>query len=230
MTNRLLIATAVASLAAGQAQAATITGLFNTGTDANNVALVGGNGVADPHYTILSSTSPGFAGGAAVTFAVPDYVANDDNSRWISISANGNPGFNTTVYRTTFNLSGFDVGSAQITGLWASDNNSEIFLNGVSTGYVLPAAGVSFFFLHAFTLSSGFVAGLNTLDFRVTDVGPPTALRVDSIAGTAELAPPTTGGVPEPSTWAVMILGFGVAGAALRRRRGSPVGWRSGAA
>jgi hypothetical protein len=226
MTNRLLIATAVAALAAGQAHAATITGLFNTGTDANNVALVGGNGVADLHYTILSSTSAGFAGGAAVTFADSAYVANDADSRWISISANGNPGLNTTVYRTTFNLSGFDATSAQITGLWASDNNAEILLNGAATGFTLPANGVSFSFLHAFTISSGFVAGLNTLDFRVTDVGPPTALRVDSIAGTADLAPPATGGVPEPSTWAVMILGFGAAGAALRYRRGRPLSCR----
>ena len=219
MTNRLLItvAVAVASLAAGQAHAAAITGLFNTGTDANNVALVGGDGIADSHYAILSSTSAGFAGGAAVTFVNPSYVANDGDSRWVSLSADGEPGLNTTVYRTTFNLSGFDASSAQITGLWASDNNSEILLNGVATGFVLPAAGVSFNFLHAFTLSSGFVAGLNTLDFRVTDVGPPTALRVDSIAGTANLAP--TGGVPEPSAWALMILGFGAAGAALRRRR-----------
>lgn len=28
-----------------------------------------------------------------------------------------------------------------------------------------------------------------------------------------------TGGIPEPSTWAMMILGFGAAGAAMRRRR-----------
>jgi hypothetical protein len=179
--------------------------------------------VADPHYTILSSTSPGFAGGAAVTFADSAYVANDADSRWVSVSANGNPGHNTTVYRTTFSLSGFDAASAQITGLWASDNNAEILLNGAATGFTLPAAGVSFFFLHAFTLSSGFVAGVNTLDFRVTDVGPPTALRVDSITGTANLAPPT-GGVPEPSAWALMILGFGAAGAALRRRRARLVG------
>lgn len=33
-----------------------------------------------------------------------------------------------------------------------------------------------------------------------------------------EFAPPV-GGVPEPSTWAIMILGFGAAGAAIRRRR-----------
>ena len=31
------------------------------------------------------------------------------------------------------------------------------------------------------------------------------------------------GGVPEPASWALMILGFGAAGAALRRRRGGVV-------
>ena len=36
----------------------------------------------------------------------------------------------------------------------------------------------------------------------------------DSIAG--RLA---GGAVPEPSTWAVMILGFGIVGASVRRRR-----------
>lgn len=34
-----------------------------------------------------------------------------------------------------------------------------------------------------------------------------------------KFAPPPTGGVPEPATWALMILGFGAAGAAIRRRR-----------
>ena len=42
------------------------------------------------------------------------------------------------------------------------------------------------------------------------------------IPGTAPLAPPPTGpilsAVPEPATWAVMILGFFAVGAAMRRR------------
>jgi hypothetical protein len=33
----------------------------------------------------------------------------------------------------------------------------------------------------------------------------------------------TPGGVPEPASWALMISGFGLAGAALRRRRATPV-------
>ena len=33
------------------------------------------------------------------------------------------------------------------------------------------------------------------------------------------MAGPTPGGVPEPATWAMMISGFGLAGATLRRRR-----------
>ncbi len=103
------VAVAIISSAvmAGNVQAAPIGGLFNTGTDANNVALVGGNGVADPHYRILSSTAAGFDGNQAVTFQCC-YAAEDGDSRWISLGASGSPGSTTTVYRTTFDLTGLD--------------------------------------------------------------------------------------------------------------------------
>jgi hypothetical protein len=38
--------------------------------------------------------------------------------------------------------------------------------------------------------------------------------------GIGGIAPPPTGGVPEPGTWALMLLGAGAAGLALRSRRG----------
>ncbi|HZZ30512.1 MAG TPA: PEPxxWA-CTERM sorting domain-containing protein [Phenylobacterium sp.] len=41
----------------------------------------------------------------------------------------------------------------------------------------------------------------------------------DTIDGLAFLGEATGGGVPEPSTWALMLLGFGSLGAALRNRR-----------
>jgi hypothetical protein len=37
--------------------------------------------------------------------------------------------------------------------------------------------------------------------------------------GTFVFSPLVTGGVPEPATWAFMLLGCGAAGSALRRRR-----------
>ena len=44
------------------------------------------------------------------------------------------------------------------------------------------------------------------------------AFLVSGAAGVNE-PPPTDNGVPEPSTWAMMLLGFGTAGVALRRKR-----------
>ncbi|PZQ58473.1 MAG: hypothetical protein DI570_17805 [Phenylobacterium zucineum] len=56
------------------------------------------------------------------------------------------------------------------------------------------------------------------LDYNITGDGAPVPF--EEFAGFAfapELAAP--GGVPEPATWAMMILGFGATGAMVRRRR-----------
>jgi hypothetical protein len=213
-TSAAALGAAVALMCGGSAQAAAILGLFNTGTDASNLALAGGNGVEDPHYTILSSTSPGFDGDQAQTYFNGAYAAEDGNSRWISLTGSGTPVNNTTVYRLSFSLSGLDAGTAQITGRWGADNSGLILLNGTSTGITVPG----FSSLTNFSINSGFVAGVNTLDFRVVDVGVVTALRVDDLAGTAAVLSPQNP-VPEPATWALLIAGFGGAGAMLRRRR-----------
>lgn len=47
-------------------------------------------------------------------------------------------------------------------------------------------------------------------------------LRNGSITCTGPSCTITTGGVPEPASWAMMILGLGGVGAALRRRRVGP--------
>ena len=206
------IVAAMALLPIGQAQAATITGLFNTGTDASNVALIGGNGVIDPHYQIVSSTSPGFAGNQAVTFQCC-YAAEDADSRWVSLGANGSPGSNTTLYRLSFDLTGLNAATAQIGGSWGADNFGTIFLNGANTGVTVS----NFFSLTNFSVTSGFVAGVNNLDFEILDVGQPTAFRVDNLAGTADVA--QVGAIPEPATWAMMLLGFFGLGGVVRSRR-----------
>jgi hypothetical protein len=47
--------------------------------------------------------------------------------------------------------------------------------------------------------------------------------RLEMRLGNGPITQPAVGGVPEPATWAMMILGFGLIGAAVRRRRGGLV-------
>ena len=65
-----------------------------------------------------------------------------------------------------------------------------------------------------------FDAGTN-LDTLTLNYGSPSAARLYSTgpAPVIDLNPVTPQAVPEPAAWALMILGFGAAGAVLRRRR-----------
>nr|WP_194954705.1 PEPxxWA-CTERM sorting domain-containing protein [Sphingopyxis solisilvae] len=56
--------------------------------------------------------------------------------------------------------------------------------------------------------------GLLTLDFRGTSW---------QASSTASIALATAAAVPEPATWATMLLGFGLIGGIMRRRRSHPV-------
>jgi hypothetical protein len=214
---RMRLAGAMAAAFLGStAEAAVITGLYNTGVDNSGVALVGGDGVADLHYQTLASTVPDAVGRPPVTYRHPNYAPDDADSRWISYTAVFPPGPSTTTYRLTFDLTGLDPATALITGRFGADNFVSLYLNGDDTGQF----GIEQFpVLKAFTVASGFRAGVNHLDFVITDSGPPGAFRVDDLAGTADLAAPPVAGVPEPSAWALMLAGFFGAGAVLRRGR-----------
>ena len=192
--NSLAIVVSAASVTA--ASAASIPGLFNTGVDSSGNVLspLGGQ---DPHYIVLENNNNN-----AVTLSWPwtGYIANNSSSLWIWQQADGLAGNNTRTFRTTFDLTGFDPNTASITGQWAADDYLDaININGVSIGAIPsnpPSTNYSSF--TSFTINSGFIAGLNTLDFVVRDVAGTAAFRVNSLSGTAQP-------VPEPST----ILGIG---------------------
>ena len=90
------------------------------------------------------------------------------------------------IFETTFDLSSSELGTFVLTGRLASDNTSEIFLNGVNTGQG-ASGGSTCCFDHftTFQITSGLVVGLNHLDFvdNNADCGPqcfnPTGLRVE---------------------------------------------------
>ena len=98
-----------------------------------------------------------------------------------------------------------------ITGEFAASDNAVIFLNGASTGVTTPADGFGSF--TSFTISSGFVPGVNTLEFQVTNTvseesGP--SLQVNDLSGTA---------TPIPEPVSLLLFGAGLVGMAVIGRK-----------
>jgi hypothetical protein len=213
-TGRICLSVAVAILIlAGAAYAGPIA-IFNTGVNGSGTPLANGT-IGDSHYTLISVPSGGTAIQVLTSaggFPIPPWLADDAVSAWIGPNNNeddfGPAG--SFTYRTTFTLSGFNPATASLVGKWATDDfGTNILLNGVSTG---NASG-GFSSWSAFTINSGFVAGVNTLDFVVSNgiADGPTGLRVE-VTGTAD---PT--GVPEPASF--LLLGAGLAAFGIFRRR-----------
>jgi hypothetical protein len=160
---------------------------------------------------VLSTNILGVVTGvSAVTYTHPNYAPNDSDSRWISHSSTGSPGNGSTFFRLTFDLTGLDPDTAVISGAFAADNAALIRLNGASTG----VAVTQFATLIPFSLTHGFVAGVNTLDFRVDDGGPPLAFRVDNLIGTADVV---GGPAPVPAPGTLAMFGLAATATCLRR-------------
>ena len=148
-------------------------------------------GATDTHWQLTASPDPSFQVPQAAVlndgWPVAPYgpwVANTSAVRWVSPqAANGGyaaPGDYT--YETTFDTTGTGIDPARLTvaGTWASDNDVvDILVNGQRTGFTTPFQD---FQPHSFSISAGFVSGVNTLDFVVHNGGDsanPTGLRVE---------------------------------------------------
>jgi hypothetical protein len=183
--------------------AATIN-VYNTGVDDSHVILPATT--VDPHYGQISPTASAFV---LASPASPPWIANSSTSQWIGPDTASGSGAYTVVYRTTFDLTGLNPATAVLNGNWAVDDaGNNILINGTSTGITTSFAYNAF---TPFTISSGFVSGVNTLDFQWTNTGGPGGLRVE-LSGTA--AP--ISGVPE--TTSTVLLGTGLAALWFARR------------
>jgi len=200
-------------------QAAMITTLYNTGVDGSGNVLADGTS-PDPHYALISVPSGSSTTTSVITstggFPVGPWLGDSASSAWIGPSGERGdsvPLGGLYTFRTTFDLTGFNPGTAQISGNWSTDNSGyQILINGVPASQTFMPTGFTAY--TAFAIASGFVAGLNTLDFVVLnfdqDTGNPVGLRVE-MTGTAS---------PVPLPAAAWLLLSGLVGfAALGRRR-----------
>ena len=210
-------AVAIALSIGATTEAAIIADLRNTGLDSlgNYIAT---HGTPDGNYTMLSAPAayPAVTVDDTTWPISPNgpWLINNPGSRWIGPNANSNGIGGPYVYRTTFNLPANAIlSTVNISGLWATDDpGTDIVINGNSTGQT----SLGFTAFAPFSVTSGFVIGLNTLDFHVLNAFPgqlnPTGLRVDRIVGTYQ--------VPEPAS--ACIAGGAILFSACWHRRRRP--------
>jgi hypothetical protein len=215
---------------AAPASAASIMGLYDTGVD--NAGKVLAPGAAEQHYVITATsnaslllpntptvaTSTSWSANDAVGSSGSSWISPFTNTAGVATKSTSYPSSETYDYVLTFSLGTLSAASAMISGQVQSDNYVTILLNDVALAAQpqapLGAPGSVSYFRNfsAFGADSGFVNGVNKLTFRVTDYGVISGLRVSDLVGTA---------VPEPETWAMLIVGFGLVAGQIRRRRGA---------
>ena len=135
-------------------------------------------------------------------------------SNWVWVE---NPASDHITYDFTFafDLTGYDLDTAALAGLWGVDNSGTVDLNGTEVSF-LDFGYDAFQTLTAFTdAGATLVDGVNTLTFHATNEGGPGAFRA-SVTVTADVAP-----VPLPASLPLLAAGLGGLGLLAKRRKRS---------
>ncbi|KQT33536.1 hypothetical protein ASG29_05715 [Sphingomonas sp. Leaf412] len=151
--------------------------------------------------------------GAALAVAAPasaaTYITFDGNSGTYGNDLITTPSFTDTFDFTLDTAGRFGATLSSVAVSAATNVNfSRVFLTGPGLGAGIDFSPVVSGIVEFRTLASTF---LSAGDYRLTVSG--TSGNEGSYAGDLSFA-----AVPEPATWGLMILGFGMVGGAMRRR------------
>jgi len=202
---QLVITNAFGSITSSVAQVtigAAPTGLFNTGLDTNGVVSAGD--IPDPHWTLYRSADPAYLGpdtlifeyAYPIQFADPNGAFSPTNglSMWTGLGGNmGGATVSSPVgqyfYRAKFLIDSADPATVTLGGsFWVSGTVTNILVNGLSVPVTQPVVGT--LYVSPFSLTNGFKAGWNTIDFveNLTAAGI-SGVRVE-ISGVGQALPP----------------------------------------
>ena len=186
-----------------------IAGLYATGEG-------GKKGRADLHYELIEAPRCSFSEAYIACQTPWSWVWAPPGSAWISPYKNArhDAPAGDYVYRLTFDLvdgcgNALDPLTASFSSHFAADDAVDIFLNG---NLIASSPGCSrvpsYSRLYCFGADSGFVEGLNALDFVVHNRGcrkSPTGLLVTDFCSRGTHLPQP---VPEPGTGTILGLGL----------------------
>ncbi len=176
---------------------------FNTGVAANGSLLPVGS--ADSHYTLIYSADP--SGIATVS----NTGVQSGTAGWITPGADGTQSWASGyyVYEAILDLTGYMESTAVLSGFIAADDSVSIFLN---RGGSAVFSGANYWGYTPFQINSGFVSGINRIDFVVHNDQGPTGLSVDGTSVSAM--------APEPGSFLLLATGLvGVASVVARKMR-----------
>jgi hypothetical protein len=177
-------------------------------------------GNSDAHYHVASNpytqsgitfannvTAPDLAnGGSPILFLIGAATTPNYGQDFLSFQ-NTDVGLSADITTPGVTAFGFDYASYIVGGV------ATIAVNG---GLPVPIT---------VTGTPSFIGFTSTAPITDLNILFPTGYSFDLTKvsyGTA-LIPPVSGAVPEPATWVMMIGGFALIGATMRRRRGGPV-------
>lgn len=160
-------------------------GIYNTGVSDSRQPLADLD--SDTHYELIANPQDSSVTRplAMINLPSPPWVPNSNKSRWIGPTENTSAVPGEYIYRLRLDLTGFDPATAFLAGSWATDDGGSLYLNGADTGF--RSAGYAG--MVEFNLTSGFVSGVNNLEFHVVNGGAaanPSGLRVENLRGTAK--------------------------------------------